>query len=74
MSVTVKELKKNYNLNEEQMKKIRDAMDAAQRAIEADRGGGRILSISLQTLWARSKATIMWVKNLQKHTLMSESG
>lgn len=75
MSVTVKELKKNYNLNEEQMKKIRDAMDAAQRAIEADIPGRRShLSISLQTLWARSKATIMWVKNLQKHTLMSESG
>ena len=36
MSLTVKELTKNYNLNEEQMKKIRDAMDAAQRAIEAD--------------------------------------
>ena len=41
MSVTVKELKKNYNLNEEQMKKIRDAMDAAQRAIEADIPGRR---------------------------------
>lgn len=41
MSVTVKELKKNYNLNEEQMKKIRDAMDVAQRAIEADVAGRR---------------------------------
>ena len=36
MSLTVKELKKNYKLNEEQMKEIRDAMDVAQRAIEAD--------------------------------------
>ena len=36
MSLTVKELKKNYKLNEEQMMKIRDAMVAAQRAIEAD--------------------------------------
>lgn len=41
MSVTLKELKKNYNLNEEQMKKIRDAMNVAQRAIEADVPGRR---------------------------------
>ena len=41
MGLTVKELKNNYNLNEEQMKKIRDAMDVAQRAIEADVPGRR---------------------------------
>lgn len=41
MGITIKELKKDYKLNDEQMKKIRDAMDVAEKAIEADVPGRR---------------------------------
>lgn len=36
MNITIEELKKNYDLNEEQMKQIRDAMEIAQKSIEID--------------------------------------
>lgn len=41
MSITIKELKKNYGLSEEQMRQVRDAMEIAQKSIDVDAPGRR---------------------------------
>ena len=41
MSITIEELKKNYGLDEDQMRKIRDAMEIAQKSIVIDAPGRR---------------------------------